>query len=164
MGRLHPRMDSSRWKEGVLCLKDLKKKFRVGRAAKTSILKWRMTSKDEESVPITLQIWPEEEGDGAVQMNATFAVKEGMTLKNVMITFPTPTKREPEVANCEVGDTSFYRSDEEFQWVLGELEGGSEGALEYMVEEVDIEDLWPISVHFCASVTAHEYPPSCDNF
>merc|ERR1712013_252462 len=74
--------------------------------------------------------------------------KEGVLLKNVMITFPTPTKEEPEVANCESGDTSFYRSDGEFQWVLGELEGGSEGALEYLVSGVDLEDLWPISVHF----------------
>merc|ERR1740129_1069036 len=99
-------MDSARWKEGVLCLKDLGKKFRVGRASKTSILKWRMSTSDEEHVPITLQIWPEQESGGE-QMNATFNVKEATPLKNVMIPFPTPAKHAPEVANCEVGDTSF---------------------------------------------------------
>jgi len=143
--RLHPRMNSSEWKKGVLCLKDLQKKFRVGRGGKTSILKWRMSTTDEDRLPLTLEFWPEQES-GSVTVNAQFTANAA--LKNAIITFPTPTNQEPEIASCEHGDTAFYRNDQELQWILNDLEEGDSGSIEYMVEDVDAEDLYPISIHF----------------
>jgi len=143
--KLHPRMDSSQWKRGVLRLKDLNKQFKVGRSAKQSILKWRMSTSDEEQLPLTLEVWPEQES-GSVTVNAQFTASA--SLKNAIITFPTKTRQEPEIASCEHGDTAFYRQDEELQWILNELEPDESGSLEYVVEDVDVEDLWPISVHF----------------
>ena len=148
--RLHPRMNSKQWKEGVLCLKDANKKFRVGRSSKTSILKWKMTTSDESNVPITIEFWPDPESNGSITVNAQYNCS--MPLKNVIITFPTPCKQEPEITNCENGDTAFYRNDGEFQWILNDLDGSGdepqEGSLEYIVQDVDVEDLYPISVHF----------------
>jgi len=143
--RLHPRMNSSEWKKGVLCLKDLQKKFRVGRSGKTSILKWRMATTDEDRLPLTLEFWPEQES-GAVTVNAQFTAN--VAVKNAIITFPTPTSQEPEISNCEHGDTSFYRNDQELQWILNDLEADDSGAIEYVVDDVDAEDLYPISIHF----------------
>jgi len=144
--RLHPRMNSSKWKKGILCLKDAQKKFRVGRNSKTSILKWRMSTSDDQNVPIAITFWPEQESNGSVTVNAQYECNK--TMKNVVICFPTPTKEEPEVGSCENGDTSFSRGDKEFQWILYDLEAGSEGSLEYVVEDVQLEDMWPIAVHF----------------
>ena len=138
-------MNSSEWKKGVLCLKDLQKKFRVGRSSKQSILKWRMSTSDEDRLPLTLEFWPEEDS-GAVTVNAQFT--SSAALKHAIITFPTPTKQEPEISSCEHGDTSFYRNDQELQWILNDLEPDSTGSLEYVVDGVDVEDMWPISVHF----------------
>ena len=144
--RLHPRMNSSEWKKGVLCLKDSKKKFRVGRNSKTSILKWRMSSNDDSNVPLVIEFWPEASSNGSVTVNAQYQCNKH--LKNVVVVFPTPSNEEPEIANCDHGDTAFYRSDKELQWILNDLEGDTEGSLEYVVENVQLEDLWPISVHF----------------
>jgi len=143
--KVHPRMNSSEWKRGVLCLKDLQKKFKVGRSNKTAILRWRMATKDEDRLPLTIEFWPEQEA-GAVTVSAQFSTSA--PLKNAIITFPTPTKREPEISSCEHGDTAFYKTDHELQWILNDLEPDSSGSLEYVVEDVDVEDLWPISVHF----------------
>jgi len=144
--RLHPRMNSNKWKKGILCLKDEQKKFRVGRSSKTSILKWRMTTNDDENVPISIEFWPEAESNGTVTVNAKYITNIG--IKNVIITFPTPSNQEPEISDCSNGDTAFYRNDQEFQWILNDLEADNEGSLEYIVDDVQLDDLWPISVHF----------------
>ena len=67
--KVHPRMNSTEWKKGVLCLKDLQKKFKVGRSNKTAILRWRMATKDEDRLPLTIEFWPEQES-GAVTVSA----------------------------------------------------------------------------------------------
>eukprot|EP00485_Elphidium_margaritaceum_P019163 CAMPEP_0202729668 /NCGR_PEP_ID=MMETSP1385-20130828/186247_1 /ASSEMBLY_ACC=CAM_ASM_000861 /TAXON_ID=933848 /ORGANISM="Elphidium margaritaceum" /LENGTH=635 /DNA_ID=CAMNT_0049395935 /DNA_START=44 /DNA_END=1951 /DNA_ORIENTATION=- len=145
--RLHPRMDGAAWKKGVLCLKEKQKKFRVGRSSKTSILKWRMSTDDDAHIPISIEFWPDADASGNVNVNATFTVGD-IDLKNVIITFPSTCSHEPEIQNCERGDTSFSRQHHEFQWILQDLEAGSQGAMEYSMEDVQVEDLWPISVHF----------------
>eukprot|EP01083_Nonionella_stella_P060735 158446_1 len=144
--RLHPRMNSSEWKKGILCLKDEQKKFRVGRSSRTSILKWRMTTQEDSHVPISIEFWPEAESDGTVTVNAQYTCN--IALKNVIISLPVPSKQEPEITNCENGDTAFDRRDEELQWILNDLEGETEGSLEYVVDDVQLEDLYPICVHF----------------
>eukprot|EP00486_Rosalina_sp_Unknown_P005034 CAMPEP_0201577854 /NCGR_PEP_ID=MMETSP0190_2-20130828/24412_1 /ASSEMBLY_ACC=CAM_ASM_000263 /TAXON_ID=37353 /ORGANISM="Rosalina sp." /LENGTH=506 /DNA_ID=CAMNT_0048010347 /DNA_START=256 /DNA_END=1776 /DNA_ORIENTATION=+ len=144
--RLHPRMNSSQWKKGILCLKDAQKKFRVGRSSKTSILKWRMTTSDDSNIPITIEFWPEAESNGTITVNAQYNCSQ--PLKNVIITFPTPSRQEPEISNVDNGDTAFYRNDGEFQWILNDLEEDTEGSLEYVVDDVQLEDLYPVSVHF----------------
>jgi len=144
--RLHPRMNSTEWKKGILCLKDAQKKFRVGRNSKTSILKWKMSSSDDGNVPIAITFWPETESNGSVTVNAQYQCNKA--LKNVCVVFPTPTSEEPEVGTCDNGDTKFSRGDKEFQWILYDLEADTEGSLEYVVEDVQLEDMWPIAVHF----------------
>ena len=104
-----------------------------------------MATKDEDRLPLTIEFWPEQEA-GAVTVSAQFSTSA--PLKNAIITFPTPTKREPEISSCEHGDTAFYKTDHELQWILNDLEPDSSGSLEYVVDDVDVEDLWPISVHF----------------
>ena len=146
--RLHPRMNSNQWKKGILCLKDAQKKFRVGRSSKTSILKWRMTTSDDSNIPISIEFWPEAESNGSITVNAQYNCS--LPLKNVIITFPTPSRQEPEISSPpENGDTAFYRNDGEFQWILNDLDEDAEGSLEYIVsDDVQLEDLYPVSVHF----------------
>jgi len=144
--RLHPRMNSNQWKKGMLCLKDAQKKFRVGRSSKTSILKWKISTNDDSNLPLSIEFWPEAESNGSVTVNAQ--VQCNIALKNVVVTFPTNTNQEPEISSCDHGDTAFYRNDQEFQWILNDLDADTQASLEYVVEDVQLEDLWPISVHF----------------
>jgi len=146
--RLHPRMDANEWKKGILCLKDKQKKFRVGRSSKTSILKWRMSTDNDEQIPITIEFWPEAESNGSVTVTAQYSSNDEVALKNVIITFPMSCSREPEVNACDHGDTVWNKQHGEFQWILEDLEGGSQGSLEFVVDDVQLEDLYPVSIHF----------------
>lgn len=148
--RLHPKMNSNEWKKGILCLKDTttnNNKFKVGKSNKTNILKFKMkcnnNDEDNNNLPINIEFWPELETDGTVTVNVQYNCN--MALKNAMITFPTPTKYEPKVLNCDNGNTAFYKNEQEFQWILND---DTEGSLEYVVDDVELDDLYPISVDF----------------
>ena len=108
--RPHPRMDTSAFRKNILMLKDASKAFKMGRSAKTSILKWRMSCKDEEMIPIRLNFWPEVSG-GEVSVSVTYSIeKDDTELSNVIVTLPTPTNEQPDVAQCD-GQYTFYQRE-----------------------------------------------------
>ena len=108
--RGHPRMDTVALKKNVLMLKDASKAFKIGRDAKTSILKWRMSCKDEEMIPICLMFWPEA-SDNEVNVSVTYQIdKDDTQLNNVIVTLPTPTSESPDVAQCD-GEYTFHQGE-----------------------------------------------------
>ena len=105
-----------------------------------------MAFQTEEHIPINIVFWPETESNGRVNVNAQYQCS--LPIKNVVITFPTPSRREPQDIICDNGDTAFHRSDGELQWILNDLEPESEGSIEYAVNGVEVQDLYPVSIHF----------------
>ncbi|ETO35622.1 coatomer subunit delta [Reticulomyxa filosa] len=134
---LHPRMDEANWKQGILALKDADKSFRIGRACKTSILRWRLTSTKEEAIPIRIEFWPETELN-KIRVNATYSVeREEVQLKNVIINFPTPLRF-----------FIFIIFAFELRWIIGDVATDAKGSFEYRLENCELEGLWPVTAHF----------------
>ena len=144
--RLHPRMNSKEFKKNILCLKDENKSFKIGRSSKVSILKWRMSTTDEGLIPLSLNFWADADSSGTLTITAEYTNQyESSELKNVIITIPSTN--EPEMSKCD-GDYQYSKKDKELSWILGNINNDDTGSIEYTVDDMDNEDLYPISIHF----------------
>lgn len=75
--------------EKVIALKDASSSLPVGRGI--GLLRWRLTTKDESHVPLTVTVWPQARGDGSSDVAVEYELeKSNLTLKNVVISIPIP--------------------------------------------------------------------------
>jgi len=151
--RLHPRMDSNVWNKGngKLVLKEEDKAFKIGRADKTSILKWRMNLNnldDESVIPIFLEFWPENDKN-KVQVSARYRIQQDLysPLLNVIISFPVPNNQQPTVNHCD-GNYNYSRHNHELQWILGNINANDQGTFDFQISDCDADQLWPVNIHF----------------
>jgi len=166
--RPHPKLDKKAWKKSeTISWKDKEKGFPVGSSNKQPVLKWKIRSKEEEP-PIKINFWPSEE-NGVPVITCSYEVDglpDGMILSNVVVTIPG-IESKPDIQSID-GEHSYDRGDQEFQWMLGDIENGSSGELEMSLEEEpeDDDQFFPISLNFTtenlfsgvkvASVTTYE--------
>lgn len=152
--RLHPKINTALYNsEGTLALKDSTKPFPVGSENAPVILKWRLQTAEDSEVPISLNFWPNAE-DGKTVVSAEFKMeKEGLTLKDVVITIPCPSSEAPEVTNND-GDYHFDHKTKMLTWTISEIssDNGS-GSLEFSIPEVEEEAMYPINIHFTSENT-----------
>jgi hypothetical protein len=57
----------------VLALKDVGKGFPVARPV--GVLRWSLTTNDESAMPLTINCWPEEEGNGVMNVNIEYTLQ-----------------------------------------------------------------------------------------
>jgi hypothetical protein len=164
MGRInwktHPRMDAKLWStRGILRLKAEDKKFKIGRACKTSVLKWRITSSSDEAVPMTIDFWPEMElGKVHITMQYNALIEDPQSINDCVITVPLPMRvigkrAEIDVESCD-GSYNFDARAGELTWITAStLKEGDSGMLDFRIEagsdaRLDLSELWPVSAHF----------------
>ena len=86
--KTHPNIDKAQHaSSNILGLKDPSKPFPVG--SELGILKWRMQSKDETLVPITINCWPSVSG-GQTYVNIEYESTSSFDLQNVVVVIPLP--------------------------------------------------------------------------
>jgi hypothetical protein len=87
--QVHPNLDKKTWQvESALRLKSAQKPFPVN--VDVGILKWRLQLKDEGSLPLALNVWPNESPSGCT-VNIEYTLQSNhLTLNNVKITIPLP--------------------------------------------------------------------------
>ena len=67
----HPNISKPMYKrDGVLALKDVNRPFPIGSAV--GVLKWRLNTKDEQLVPLTINCWPESVGANQLNVNIEY--------------------------------------------------------------------------------------------
>jgi len=148
--RTHPKLDKKAWKKSeTISWKDKEKGFPVGSSNKQPVLKWKIRSKEEEP-PIKINFWPSEE-NGVPVITCSYEVDglpDGMILSNVVVTIPG-IESKPDIQSID-GEHSYDRGDQEFQWMLGDIENDSSGELEMSLEEEpeDDDQFFPISLNF----------------
>ena len=93
--KTHPNIDKSLYGEdNILGLKDPSRPFPTG--SPLGILKWRMQSRDEAVVPLSINCWPSVSG-GDTYVNIEYEASPTFELQNVVITIPLPALRESPV-------------------------------------------------------------------
>lgn len=87
--KTHPNIDKAAYSaQNVLALKDPSRPFPTG--SELGILKWRLQTKDESLVPLTINCWPSVSG-GQSYVNIEYESTASFDLQNVSITIPVPT-------------------------------------------------------------------------
>lgn len=93
--KTHPNINKSMFtSDSVLTLKNPDRPFPIGTAL--SILKWRWSSREESKVPLVINSWPSPSGD-ETYVNMDYEVNGKYELREVVISIPLPSGRQPSV-------------------------------------------------------------------
>lgn len=152
--RLNPKMSKAAWdKEGSLALTDVAGKFPCGSDNALGLLRWRMESKDESNLPLSLNFWPSVE-DGRTVVSAQFSTeKPNLTLRDVRVYIPCKSSEAPDVKQID-GEFTFDQKKGLLTWMISEISpDASTGSLEFSVPELDGDSFYPIRVEFTSDVT-----------
>ncbi len=146
----HPKVNKQEYDQSkVLVLKDASKGFPVGRPV--GVLRWSYSSTDDSQVPLTLNCWPEEEGQGKMNISIEYQMNgQNRELHDVNISIPLGTAEPPQVASID----GTYRHDPREQRLVWHMDlvdsSNSSGALEFVVAGRDAQAFFPIIVSFAS--------------
>jgi len=149
--KTHPNVDKKAWADSrVIKLKDAERGFPTKQGL--AVLKWRLTSKDETLIPISINCWPTSNDDGGCDVNIEYeAENENVQLHNLVISIPLPDGSYPKVAQC---DGTYEIQTEETAVLQWKIEGDDEGvapsggSMEFHCPDSDPDSFFPVSVDF----------------
>lgn len=148
----HPKVNKQEYDSSkVLVLKDTNKGFPVGRPV--GVLRWSYSSTDESMVPLTLNCWPEEEGQGKMNISIEYQMNgQNRELHDVNISIPLGTAEPPQVAAVD----GTFRHDPREQRLVWHMDlvdsSNASGALEFVVAGRDAGAFFPIIVSFASQM------------
>jgi len=140
----HPKVDKSSYeKTGVLSLKG---GGGLPVARPVGVLRWSYNG--EDSVPLTINCWPEEDGTGSITVNIEYELKRDMTLHNVTIIVPLGTSDSPSIQSID----GQYKLDAQrgvFSWYHDVIDRKNpSGSVEFSIDGSDINAFFPVQVMF----------------
>eukprot|EP00897_Mesotaenium_endlicherianum_P004239 jgi/Mesen1/3843/ME000207S02857 len=150
--KTHPNIDKSLYaNENILGLKDPNRPFPTG--SPLGILKWRMQSRDEALVPITVNCWPSVSGPDTF-VNIEYEASTAFDLQNVVVTIPLPALRDPPTLKDYDGEPRYDPRRSVMEWSIVLVDNTNRsGSLEFVVPACDTNVFFPIEVKFAAKTT-----------
>lgn len=154
--KTHPNVDKKAWADnGVIRLKDADRGFPTKQAL--AVLKWRLTTKDETSIPVSINCWPTTNEDGGCDVNIEYeAENENVKLHNLTISIPLPEGSYPKVAQCDGTYEIQTEGTLALQWKIEGDEDGvapSGGSMEFTCPNSDPDSFFPVCVDFISANT-----------
>ncbi|KAG0294462.1 Coatomer subunit delta [Linnemannia gamsii] len=146
--KTHPNVNKILFnKEKAIAFRDSSKEFPLN--TPTGVLRWRYLSKDESSIPLSINCWPSPAGDGSSDVNIEYQLEnEEMEFKNVNIIIPLPHGANPTVGEVD-GEYVVDRQQSVLIWQLPSIDSSNaSGSLEFNCEGEDTENFFPVSVQF----------------
>eukprot|EP00798_Chlamydomonas_sp_ICE-L_P008070 gene8070-1312_t len=148
--KTHPNIDKAVYSaSNVLSLKDPSRPFPTG--SELGILKWRMVSKKDNLVPITINCWPSVSGDQSY-VNIEYESTSTFDLQNVVITIPLPGQ-SPSVNQID-GDWRYDSKRSVLLWTIELIDDTNRsGSMEFVLPATDSESFYPVEVSFTSTKT-----------
>ncbi|CAG5119399.1 unnamed protein product, partial [Candidula unifasciata] len=140
----HPNVDKKLFTQtSVISLKNPEKPFPVGQDI--GVLKWRFQTQDESHIPLTINCWPNENGE----VNIEYELQQGhMELEDVQINIPCPSGVGAPVINECDGEHRYDNQKRTLQWSLPFIDSSNKsGSLEFTINGQP-DDFFPITVTF----------------
>lgn len=159
--KTHPHVDKNTWASSrAIALKDPSKPFPVNQ--NLGVLRWRLATKDESLVPLSIQCWPSVSGDGTGEVNVEYELEaKDLVLQNVVISIPLPEGLSSADITAEAGEGSHIVDENAatLSWVIDRIDSSnSSGSLEFSVpagaESADV--FFPVQVSFVGERTLSE--------
>ena len=150
--QVHPKVNKSDWeKHNILTLKDKGKGFPVGRPV--GVLRWSLQSNaDDTLVPFLINCWPEDEGDGSINVNIEYTLQNTkLELHNVQVKVPLGTSAQPPHIVALDGAYQQEASDQTLIWQLALVDhSNATGTLEFTIQNSALDAFFPITIEFTA--------------
>lgn len=141
----HPKVDKKTYEQnGSLTLKG-GKPFPVGRPV--GILRWSYG--EEDAAPITVNCWPEDEGNGSMNVNVEFElIRPGAVLTDVNILLPLGCTDPPAIESID-GQYKHDPSSGMMCWHFDQIDSNnSTGALEFSIAGGNADAFFPVQIMF----------------
>jgi len=147
--RTHPKIDKNLFSSSsTLGLKDATTPFPSGNPL--GVLRWRLETKDEDLIPLSINCWPSEAGNGS-QVNIEYELLgKSPDLYNVVIAIPCPSGQQaPQPTQCD-GDFAYNSRKQLVEWRNPVVDkSNSQGSLEFTTQApIDPSAFFPIEVTF----------------
>ncbi|KAH9533560.1 hypothetical protein CY35_18G059000 [Sphagnum magellanicum] len=146
----HPNIDKNLYSEkSILGLKDPKRPFPTGTSL--AILRWRMQSKQESLVPLSINCWPSVSG-GESYVNIEYEASKAFELQNVIIEIPLPALRDPPTVNQVDGEWRYDSRRSIMEWSIVLIDNTNRnGSMEFVVPGADPSAFFPININFSSN-------------
>jgi len=144
----HPNVDKELFKlRSQIGLKQPAKPFPLH--TDVGVLKWRLQGTDESLVPLLINCWPSEAGDGSCDVNIEYELTQPeLELADVNISIPLPIGCAPIVGECD-GTYSHEAKRNQLVWSLPLIDASNKtGSLEFSAPRAVPNDFFPLNVVF----------------
>ncbi|EFN51137.1 hypothetical protein CHLNCDRAFT_141341 [Chlorella variabilis] len=150
--KTHPNIDKAGYSnDNVLGLKDPSRPFPSG--APLGVLKWRLQTRDESVVPLSINCWPSISG-GESYVNIEYESTVPFDLQNVHIYIPLPSSAQTPQVNQIDGDWRYDMRKSCLVWSIELIDNTNRtGSAEFVVPAAQADAFFPIEVEFSASRT-----------
>lgn len=149
----HPQVDKELFKlRSQIGLKQAAKPFPLH--SDVGVLKWRLQSTEESFVPLQINCWPSETGDGSCDVNIEYDLTHtNLELADVNITIPLPIGCQPTVGECDGTYTHESRKNH-LVWSLPLIDSSNKtGSLEFSAPRSIPNDFFPLTVSFTSKTS-----------
>ncbi|TRY72377.1 hypothetical protein TCAL_04742 [Tigriopus californicus] len=151
----HPNIDKELLKtRAQIGLKNSGKPFPL--STDVGVLKWRYTTTEESNIPLSINCWPSDNGQGGCDVNIEYELEqEQLELNDVVISIPIPHGvNAPVVAECDGAYT--YEKRGALLWQLPVIDSSNKtGSMEFSCGG-NADDFFPIHVSFYSKKTYSE--------
>jgi hypothetical protein len=140
----HPNIDKKLFTQtSVISLKNSEKPFPVGQDI--GVLKWRFQTQDESHIPLSINCWPNENGEVNIEYELE---QDNMELEDVQINIPCPSGVGAPVINQCDGEHHYDSHKKVLQWSHTFIDSTNKsGSLEFKINGQP-EDFFPVTASF----------------
>ncbi|XP_060520172.1 coatomer subunit delta [Cylas formicarius] len=149
----HPNVDKELFKlRSQIGLKHPSKPFPLH--TDVGVLKWRLQSVEESFVPLLINCWPSEAGDGSCDVNIEYELAHAnLELADVNVHIPLPIGCSPVVGECD-GTYTHEVKRNQLVWSLPLIDSGNKtGSLEFNAPRAIPTDFFPLTVTFTSKTS-----------
>ncbi|XP_055845023.1 coatomer subunit delta [Episyrphus balteatus] len=144
----HPNVDKELFKtRSQIGLKNPARPFPLN--TDVGVLKWRYTTQDDSAIPLTINCWPSENGDGGCDVNIEYELEaQRLELQDVCIAIPLPLNIQPSVGEYD-GTYNYDSRKHILQWLIPIIDGSNKaGSMEFSCASSIPGDFFPLQVTF----------------
>lgn len=143
----HPNVDKKLFQnESLIALKNPDKPFPLQQDI--GVLKWRLPSSDKSYLPLSIVVWPEDNGNGGCDVSVQYELERtDLELREITISLPCPSN--PTVEECGEGLATYNRSGR-LEWNIPVINRSNPNAdLQYTLpSSASPDSMFPVDVSF----------------
>ncbi|SAM67005.1 related to coatomer delta subunit (delta-coat protein) [Ustilago bromivora] len=154
--KTNPQVDKAAWtSDRIIAPRDARKPFPVNQSL--GVLRWRMVTKDETALPLSINCWPSPNGQGGCDVSIEYELENENLgeLQSVIIAIPLPEGSVPSV-ECPDGSWTVNEETNNLEWSLESISSANKsGSLEFSVTEgaENVDIFFPVVVDFVCEKT-----------